>query len=149
MKTEILTKKEKEKTLKSRLIEIKTEHTDAVHNFMAECQVFWAFSNDRFDEHMKELSIDDESLVVSIGDGGFMPLKNKDKYLSGLRCMRNEYSQKIKNENLKEQNILYELNNHEAFYNDTITDTLEALGDDYTESEVMAVFTEKKKKFNY
>ena len=46
----------------------------------------------------------------------------------------------------RKQEIAYELANHEAYYTGDISDTMEALGKDYTEAEVLEVYRAERKK---
>ena len=102
-----------------------------------DCGVFFAFSNERFDEHLKAQELK-ESELTSIGHGGFMPKKNVDKYITGAKEIRKWCKDSKKND---EQVILYELRNHECFYTGDYLeamDALEHLG--YTEAQVRKVY---------
>ena len=86
---------------------------------------------------------------MSIGAGGYMPKSKAEQLKQGFKDIEKQYREAIKqNKQLRKDNILYELNNHEAFYTGEIEDTLNALGAGYTRKEVLAVFWEKQNEVN-
>lgn len=121
---------------------IRKEAQDRHNKLFDECGVFWAFSNEQFDEgRPKDKSIK----LVSIGAGGFMPKDNFDKLIAGSKAITKWEKDAIKAAKADEQVILYELNNHEAFYTLDTEDAFEALKPlGYTREQVKAVY----KKYN-
>ena len=106
--------------------------------------VFWAFSNQQFEENKTPLQEWDK--YVSIGMGGYMPKSKVNEFLDAMEADKKWYKNAIKSQKLRKQEIAYELANHEAYYTGDISDTMEALGKDYTEAEVFEVYRAERKK---
>jgi hypothetical protein len=127
------------------LIEIKKEHSSRLDSLLNECKIFWAFSNEQFLANKPELEEGDK--FVSIGAGGYMPKSLVDKYLQGSEELSKWYKKAIKEtKGARRANIVYQLGNHEAWYTNSISDTLAALGQGYTSKEVWKVFNEEREK---
>ncbi len=120
------------------------KRSDDMNALMTECKVFWAFSNSQFEEGKIKVGHIKGEKLIDIGAGGFMPAVNKDKFIQGMKNIAIAFKQAMKDEKARKAHIAYELNNHEAFYTRDITSTLEALGDDFTREEVLAVYKHPK-----
>ena len=119
--------------------EIKKEKQRKYDQLLTDCKVFFAFSDEQFQKNKTPLSEGEK--YVSIGAGGYMPKGMVQILKDGMKLIDREYKAAIsQNKQLRKDNILYELRNHEAFYTHDLDDTLNALGSDYSRSEVMAVF---------
>jgi len=125
--------------------EIKQARQDATNKLFTDCQVFWAFSNEQFQEGLAKTKLQPNEKLVSIGAGGYIPKGNLDALLAGMKTIKDNFRQATKDAKTRQEHILYELNNHEAFYTNSIEDTLDALGEDYTTEEVTTVYKEYKK----
>lgn len=128
--------------------EIKDKKQKDYNDLFTNCGVFWAFGNEQFKEgytKAKETMQEGEKLV-DIGGGGFIPKHNLQALEDGIKAIEATYKAQIAQYKQREANILYELNNHEAYYTGSIEDTLEALGSDYTGEEVQAVFNKHKQE---
>lgn len=123
--------------------EIKKAREDAYNQLFTDCKVFWAFSNKQFDENKTPLKEGEK--YISIGAGGYIPQGNFDTLLLGMEKINNEFKQATKDLKIRKQHILYELNNHECFYTGSIQSAMDALGEDYSDEEVITVFKEYKK----
>ena len=108
------------------------------------CSVFFAFSNQQFQENKTPL--EEGEKYVSIGGGGYCPKSKAKQLADGFEAIDQAYKAAIKGNKQREANILYELQNHEAFYTNSIEDTLEALGEEYTKEEVQNVYRKEFKK---
>lgn len=106
--------------------------------------MFFAFSNEQFAENKTPLKEGEK--YVSLGAGAYLPKGSVDKYISGIKEIEKWYKTTIKENKVRSENILYELCNHEAFYTCDIEDTLLALGSDYTQDEVQAVYNANREK---
>lgn len=120
------------------LQEIKAEKERKVSDIIAECGMFFAFSNEQFDENKTPLKEGEK--YARLGAGAFIPKSKLDQYLGSMEGLNKWYKDTVKSNKLRRENIIYELSNHEAWYSYDIEDTLNALGSDYTEAEVMEVF---------
>lgn len=117
---------------------IKEEAGEKVGDLCHAVGLFWAFSEKQFEENKTPLADGDK--YVSIGMGGYLPKSKVNDYISGMKAITKWEKQAIKQVKAEEA-ILYELNNHEAFYTGTIYDAmpvLEELG--YTEAQVKEVY---------
>lgn len=125
-------------TKSPRYTEIKKESSRRHEELFADSGVFWAFSNKQFEENKTPLKPGEK--YVSIGAGGYMPRGNYEKLVEGGKAIKKWEKQAMK-EVKAEEAILYELNNHEAFYTGTIEDAMDVLGElGYTEEQVKAVY---------
>lgn len=128
--------------------EIKKKRQDDTNELFTTLGVFWAFSNEQFAEGLAKTKLAEGEKLVDIGAGGYIPKHNVQTLIDGMKAIENTFKQQIKEAKALEQHILYELNNHEAFYTSSTETTLDALGDDYTAEEVKEVYKKyKAKKF--
>lgn len=123
--------------------ELKNQKQEKVSQLITECGMFFAFSTEQFEKNKTPLK-DGEKYVRMFG-GGFMPKGNLEQWVEGSKAIELWYRGEMKNEKMRRANIAYELSNHEAFYTGNISDTLEALGEDYTYEEVRKVYFEELK----
>lgn len=123
--------------------QIKQKRDDDINALYTQMGVFWAFSNEQWQENKTQLQEGEK--YVSIGMGGYMPKHNVDALTAGSKAILATFKAQVAEHKQREAYILYELNNHEAGYTGDITDTLRALGSDYTAEEVQAVFKNNHK----
>lgn len=115
--------------------EVENKHTILFN----ECKLFWAFSDEQFHKNKTELKEGEK--YVSIGGGGYMPKGYIEIFKKGMKDIEAWKKAEVKKtKNGQEEQILYELNNHEAFYTQDIEDTYESLGRQYTRKEIWKVF---------
>jgi hypothetical protein len=118
------------------------KRSDDTNALFTECQVFWAFSNEQFAEGKSKLPEGEK--LVQIPHGGFMPKRNVDKLIAGMKVIDEAFKEAMRDAKARKAHILYELNNHEAYYTRDIESTLDALGDDFSRDEVMSVYKNNK-----
>lgn len=118
--------------------EVKAAQQLKVNELMTNCGVFWAFSNEQFLTNKTPLAEGEK--YVSIGAGGYMPKGKVEAFKSGMKEIKAWYKSAIKKDGLRRAYIIYELNNHEAFYTGDIDLAVEVLGSDYTREEVLEVY---------
>ena len=94
----------------------------------------------QFEENKTPLLEGDK--YVSIGGGGYLPKSKVENFNKGFKEIEIWFKNEIQNPEIRKAHILYELHNHEAYYVGSIEDTLEALGEDFTRNEVLAVYKE-------
>lgn len=127
------------------LEKIKQIEENKVSELIKNCSMFFAFSDEQFTKNKTPLQPGEK--YVSAGAGAYLPKGQVDNYLNGMKAIRDWRKSIIKDNKLRKENILYELNNHEAFYTGEIEDTLDALGDNYTAKEVWEVYHQNRKKY--
>lgn len=126
------------------LTEIKIEKQAKIDALINEVQMFFAFSNEQFTTNRVPLTEGDKYL--SLGAGCYMPKSNYPKYSEGIKLINKWYRQQTSPKSLRRANIVFELNNREAFYTGEIDEVLEALGSGYTYAEVWEVYTTEREK---
>lgn len=117
---------------------LKMEREQKQSKLFTECAVFFAFSDEQFQENKTPLQEGEK--YVRLGMGGFLPKGKLDQFLEGMDTINKWFKGATSGKELRKAHILYELNNHEAFYTRDIESTVEALGGDYTEEEVQEVY---------
>jgi hypothetical protein len=125
--------------------EIKKEKDKMYDTALEKHGVFFAFSNDQFEKSKTPLKEGEK--YISLGKGTYMPEGNYPAFEKELEAIDEIISKKIKDKKLKESEILYELQNHEAFYTYDISDVVELFEGTYTEKEIKAVFDKYKNKY--
>jgi shikimate kinase len=126
------------------LSEIKKQKETSIDELFKSCGVFFAFSNEQF--HKNKTPLQEGEKYVSIGGGGYCPKSKREALLNGFESINKTFKEAIKSNKQRQAHILYELQNHEAFYTGSIEETMDALGTDYTEDEVKTVFRKNREK---
>ena len=106
---------------------------------MRDCKIFWAFSDEQFMEGKTPLTEGDK--YISIGAGGYMPKSLVKKFIDGQKEIAKWYKASIKNSKQTNEEILYELKNHECFYIGDIEGAIGALPN-YSREQIQKVFNE-------
>jgi hypothetical protein len=107
------------------------------------CRLFWAFSNQQFNENKTELKEGEK--YVSIGAGGYLPKSEVKNLTKGLEIIRKwENSEIKKQKDGKNAHILYELNNHECFYTGSIESAEAVLP--YPRRDILKVYHKERMK---
>lgn len=128
---------------------VREEKQTAVDNLINSCGVFFAFSDDQFKKGKAKAGLKDGEKLVSIGCGGYMPESNIDTFKDGLEAIEETFNKDLKEYDLRNDLIAYELSNHEAYYTGDITSTVLALGKDFTREEVMEVYKQRRGEFAF
>jgi hypothetical protein len=128
--------------------QLKQERTKRVNDLFTSCAVFWAFSNEQFEQNKTPLQEGEK--YVSIGAGGFLPKGNFEGLKKGLKEIDAWFAKAVNEcKATREQYILDELINHEAWYTGDITDTLHAIGKGFTKAEVLKVYSKHRDQYSY
>lgn len=110
---------------------LKEEYQNKLSKILNDCEVFWAFNEEQLREGIAKYNISENNKMISIGMGGYMPSKHKDKFKEDSKELDNWYKAQLKelrrNKAALEKVILYELNNYECFYTGDIDDACIAL----------------------
>ena len=133
--------------METKRINPNVKRSDDTNALMESCRVFWAFSNEQFSEGKKKIGLLEGEKLVDLGMGGFMPVKYKETFIQGMKDIADTFTEAMKDEEARKAYILYELDNHEAYYTHSIDDTMAALGDDFTREEILACFDGRRKKY--
>lgn len=120
--------------------QIRKQREAKISELIKECRLFFAFSNKQFEKGIKENPLDEGDKYFSISAGAYMPESNVKKYTNGCEEIDKWYNEIIKENNMDDEVILYELANHEAFYTGEINDTYNALGGKYTNEKIWQVY---------
>lgn len=124
-------------------VELREEKQKAIHELMDSCLVFFAFSNQQFDENKTTLLENDK--YVSIGAGGYMPKSKVKLFINGMDKIKKNFKKQIsENKQARKELIIFELHNHECFHTYELEDAVKALGTGFTYKEVKKVFDEIK-----
>jgi len=126
------------------LHEIKQQKEDKVSTLIKESGMFFAFSNQQFEEN-KTPKAEGEK-YVHLFAGAYLPKSKLNVYLDGMDAINKWFKEAIKDSKLRREHIIYELSNHEAWYSGDVEDTLNALGPDYTYGEVKTIFNAEYNK---
>jgi len=121
-------------------IEIKEESKQKLTSLTNICGLFWAFSNKQFEESKTKLKKGDK--YVSLGNGGYLPKSNLEKFIIGQKDINIQESKAIEENKQKDVHILYELNNYECFYINDITEAVGILP--YPVEDIQRVYNENK-----
>jgi len=128
--------------------ELKKERQSKNTELFNKVGLFFAFSDKQFEEGKTTLKEGDK--YVSIGGGGYLPKSNVDELLNGLEAIKSWYNSEVKKNKAEEKEIAYELNNHECFYTNDLSDVYQIFEGTYTKEQINKVFCrEAKKAFTY
>jgi hypothetical protein len=132
---------------KKSLGQLKKEQTERLTATIKECKIFFAFSDQQFQESKTELA-DENDKYVSTGYGGYLPKSCVEKYKTMSAESTDLFLKEIKDNDLVEQHIAYELSNHECFDSHDISDVLDMFDGIYTEEQIRLIFYKKLKDYD-
>lgn len=110
---------------------------------LTESKVFWAFSKEQFEENKTPLQEGEK--YVSIGHGGYIPKFSNATFWKKQEEIDLWFKEEIKKNNLENEEILFELCNHECFYTGDYTEIFDLL--DYPQEQIKAVFYQNLDKY--
>jgi hypothetical protein len=116
--------------------ELKQQQSEKYTEVLKSNNIFFAFSDKQFEENKTPLK-EGEKYARLFG-GGFIPSYNVESYKKQSEDLNTWFLNSVKENNLIESHILYELNNHEAFYTYDIEQAFNCLP--YSKEEVQKVF---------
>ena len=127
--------------------DVRNERQAATNALIEKSDLFFAFSNEQFEEGMSKATLNEGDELVRFF-GGFIPKSQRPALIAGFEEISKAEREQIKEFKLEEDEVLFELANHEAFYVGDIEDTLQALdGKGYTREFVTQVY--RKHQANY
>ena len=122
--------------------EIKAEAEKRLSTLLTECGVFWAFSNEQFEQNKTPLKEGEK--YVSIGMGGYMPKGNIQAFSQGNKDLAAWQKAEIKKYKQQDEQIKYELYNHECFYTGDVERVCELLPD-VPKDRILKVYHEERR----
>ena len=129
------------------LIDLKKAKDEAISKAIKDHKVFFAFSNEQFEESKTELQPNEK--YVRLQGGGFIPELQFNSFIKEMVKVQDDFKKAVEENNLKEKHIIYELQNYECFYTMDPTDAINALSDFYSKNEVVKVFQKCVKSGEY
>lgn len=105
--------------------------------------LFWAFSNQQFEENKTPLKEGEK--YVSIGAGGYIPKSNIDLFTQGMKDIKNWHREEVNKNKAEEKEIIYELYNHECFYINDCTEVIEIFTGIYTKDQILNTYKKEYK----
>ena len=129
------------------LIDLKKAKDEAISKAIKDHKVFFAFSNEQFEESKTELQPNEK--YVRLQGGGFIPELQFNSFIKEMVKVQDNFKKAVEENNLKEKHIIYELQNHENFYTMDPSDAISALKNFYSEKEILEVFCKCVKSREY
>lgn len=124
--------------------EYKKELQAKYDELFKQVDLFWAFGNEQFAEGSAKHPLEEGFTYCSIGAGGYFPGQHKQAWNDGMTAIKAWEKQAKKDmKETREQTeraILYELNNHEAFYSGDYDDVIDLFQGVYTAKQVRDVY---------
>ena len=129
------------------LIDLKKAKDEAISKAIKDHKVFFAFSNEQFEESKTELQPNEK--YVRLQGGGFIPELQFNSFIKEMVKVQDNFKKAVEENNLKEKHIIYELQNYECFYTMDPTEAINTLSDFYSEKEILEVFSKCVKSGEY
>lgn len=131
--------------MKTNYQELKKEKEVKFNDLIDECKMFFAFNDEQFLEN--KTPKEDGEKYLSLGAGAYMPKSRYPKWESGSKAINKWYNSTLKAKKLSETDILFELNNHEAFYTGDLSYTFDVLEGRYTIEQVREVYNKYRSQY--
>jgi len=132
----------------NRYVKFRDQLSKKFEDFSKE-NIFFAFSNEQFEEWLKKINATKEDTLVTTGGGWYLKKEKADEYLAILKNEDKEYKEFFKNDENLFDAFKYELANHEYIITYNYSDTLFSLGfkyEDLTERE-LKILKEASKQY--
>lgn len=127
--------------------QLEAEHAELFNKF----PMFFAFSNEQFNEGMKKLNVTDKADLYSISGGGFIRKTDSKALDELLTRMETEMQTALKDDTFLLSAIKYELGNREYCITYDATETLETLGFSYDDLQIderlKRIFLQARKEY--
>lgn len=127
--------------------EIKEEAQKMYSKVSNECGLFWAFSDEQFNENKTPLKKGEK--YVSIGAGGYLPKGNINNLLEGWENVEKWRKKETKLLKDATKAILFEINNFEAFLSNDLSPVFEVFKGIYSEEIIRDVYNKYYHTFNF
>lgn len=123
--------------------EIKAAREAKQSELFTACRLFFAFSNKQFEEG-KTPKAEGEK-YVHIGAGGYLPKSQVDNFINGMEALNKWERAEIKRHKQADEEIRFELANHECYYTGDPSTVIELLPN-YDPQRIINVFNTERKK---
>lgn len=127
--------------MKKQLNDLFVERKQRLDALLLECKVFFAFSDEQFEN--SKTALDDGDQYAQVGMGTYMPKSLVKRFVIVSNENKKWADEFVKENGLEEAEILNCLDDHEAFYTCELDDTAGALPQ-YTIEQIQAVFDKHK-----
>jgi len=122
-------------------IQIKKEKEVEVEKLITKYKVFFAFSEKQLVEGMEKIGVTDRTKLIGLGSGTVILETELDGFLNATVKLDKDYKKELKElKQIKENAILYELNNYEAFYTGRVDEVVEKFEGVYSKKDIIKVF---------
>lgn len=121
--------------------QIRKEREDRMSALIKDTGVFFAFSNKQFEENKTPIAEGEK--YASIGAGGYMPAKNKQAFRDGIDAIDAWYDAAVTESGFEDEEIVYELHNHECFYTGDPDDVIVMFEGRYDKERILKLFYSK------
>jgi len=128
----------------NKYIKLRDKHQKEVNDF----PIFFAFSKEQLQKGLDKWNITKDDLIT-IGMGGFIQDKDKNKYFDLIKRHWEEDKESRKSDEYVYQMFRYELGNHEYCITYDYTETLEALGLEFKDLDKRMIKILLKAKEDY
>lgn len=121
---------------------------ESINQEISDFPIFWAFSNEQFNEGLIKLNTTKEN-VRGIGGGGFIRKEDTKKFIDLMKEQNKTERQFLKEDKNLYQAFLYELANHEFCITYDYDETLNALGLKYDKltKKQLSILEKAKKEY--
>ncbi len=117
--------------------EIRKEREVRMTALFEKTGTFFAFSNEQFEKNKTPLREGEK--YVAIGGGGYLPKGNRAELDAGFAEIEKWYDGEIADNGLGEEEVMYEIHNHECYYTGDFEDVIEMFEGKYTREEIMKI----------
>lgn len=124
--------------------EIKAAKEAKMNQLITDCRVFFAFSNEQFEKNKTPLKEGEK--YVRIGMGGFATSSMCDKLNNGFSDLEKWEKSEVKKHKQVDEQIKYELYNHECFYTGDPSEVFDILP--YSQERIIKVYQSERKHAN-
>jgi len=128
----------------NKYIKLRDKHQKEVNDF----PIFFAFSKEQLQKGLDKWKVTKDDLIT-IGMGGFIQDKDKNKYFDLIKRHWEEDKESRKSDEYVYQMFRYELGNHEYCITYDYTETLEALGLEFKDLDKRMIKILLKAKEDY
>ena len=124
--------------------EIRKEHEVRMTALFEKTGTFFAFSNEQFEKNKTPLREGEK--YVALGNGGYLPKGNVEAFHAGFEEIDKWYDGEIADNGLGEEEVMYEIHNHQCYYTGDFEDVIEMFEGKYTREEIMKIAYSKQKE---